>query len=658
MTPKQPSIITHWALVIGINYYSDPQENLKGCVNDANSMMKYLELSLGSKLDIVALTASEPLTNGEPPQEAKDLWPTYTNTKYQLERISTEAERGDRVIIYYAGHGAHIGGSTSALILLPDSGCGKKVLRLKVLYDKVEKMIKNDLSVTLILDCCFSGAIVRSDDRIDLRVRCLDYDRTVPFGTLQETMTSSSQDPDITRDANVEHNWHDYAKGLVVLCACAPEERTFETQLDGRYQGLFTHHLLHALNLLVKNGISVTHVAIQEQLSTSLTAQWSRQTPMRYGKSTVLFGESLLVPAGSTLHGYRDLNGGLHLRAGELHGIAKGDEFYASTTEVANTIQIHQPESKIANMRATTIRAVDSDLEEIEGYCQERSIGEWNVEPMTSLSPNVVSIGVPPGFVNEMQLAPHEALRYLRLVETQLASQNQIGESCAYHVLIDSQDRFKIVDAMLERVVPIPVIWRESADALTKVVRILRHIAEFKYFEGLENRIPSPHFMASFSIQCTQSAGSASRIEIAEGNKVEFLFENTSKEQLYVGVFNFKPSWEMAAMTHKGFKTLPAKYESENGTMRLTMKTKLPEFVLENKGKHCDDHVKFLITNTATHFHWSLPSILQTINGSLGSHRGEEENLSASLANLIGDFRGEQGTKWATKSFLIRTIAA
>lgn len=66
--------MAHWALVIGVNYY--PQDsrdkNLHGAVNDACCMKQYLETVIKKDLNIVLLTASAPLIQGNPPIEKED----------------------------------------------------------------------------------------------------------------------------------------------------------------------------------------------------------------------------------------------------------------------------------------------------------------------------------------------------------------------------------------------------------------------------------------------------------------------------------------------------------------------------------------------------------------------------------------------------------
>ncbi|KAF3035092.1 hypothetical protein E8E12_002500 [Didymella heteroderae] len=651
MSQKLVSEVTHWALLIGINHYSDPKEDLRGCVNDANVMKQYLESSIGPKLNVVSLSATASTICPGPPSEDKKSWPTYANVVKNLESIADLAKRGDRVFVYFAGHGTYIEkSSTPALLVLPDNGCGKRALRITGLYSRIEKMIAKGLTVTLALDCCYSGAVVRGDGQEDIRIRGLDFNSTVIEDA--ESTKPCFLGSETTRDATMEHNWLEYATGLVVLCACAPQERTFEAKLEGKIQGLFTHFLLHALNMLVKDGIDITHTAVHERLSISLRAYWPQQTPMRYGKADdVLFGDSLLAPAKSPLVVYRDKSGALRLRAGEVHGIVKGDEFYASSLETTKAEQV-------ANVRTTEVRAVESDLEAIDRLFEESTVREWKAKPLSSLASRIISVGIPPELASGTRTISQEDFRYLRLVDRECAPLDGTGESYAYSVIINGHDQYEIVDPMRKRVFPIPTIHRSSDDAPQLFRRILQHIADFKYFEGLENRTPCPKIQGSLRIVCSISAESSNRINVMHGEKITFSFTNTGEERLYVGIFDLSTSWQVSAMTSTGFKIIPAREGSKNGTARVTMQMEVPEYFNGVTSHQCEDHIKFLISNTATHFRWALPTIFETIQATNESHRGEDNGLQASLAGFLGEFRGSQEGKWATRSFFVRTKLA
>jgi hypothetical protein len=369
---------------------------------------------------------------------------------------------------------------------------------------------------------------------------------------------------------------------------------------------------------------------------------------MRYGKvDDVLFGDSLLAPENGYFAVYRHKND-LRLRAGEAHGIAKGDEFYMSLVGTETV-------ARVANVRATAVRAVESDLEVLDGSLEDRNISGWKAKHLSSLSPRFISIGTPPDFVNNTRATCSRELRYLRLLNGQSDSRDLNEESCIYKVILNRHDQFEVVDPMMERVFPIPTVQRSLDDATAVIMRILQHIADYKYFEGLENRVPCSTIGRSLQILCGISADNSNKINVTHGQKIKFFFTNTGNEPLYISIFGLSPSWQVIAMTATGFKTLPAKSEGKDGKATITMKMEVPEYFEGTTSQPCDDHIKFVISNTATHFHWALPSIFETICGTHGDYRGDEHNLQNTLTDFLGTSRGDQENRWATRSFFVRT---
>lgn len=87
---KQP----FFALLIGINKYSDPKHNLRGAVSDAEAMQEYLENQLGVPSDQITF-----LRNSEA---------TKATILHGIAALMNDSriQRGDPILIYYSGHGA------------------------------------------------------------------------------------------------------------------------------------------------------------------------------------------------------------------------------------------------------------------------------------------------------------------------------------------------------------------------------------------------------------------------------------------------------------------------------------------------------------------------------------------------------------------------
>lgn len=113
------------------------------------------------------------------------------------------AKGGDFVYIHYSGHGTRLP-SGLALVLLSEDGRGSRYLRGRNLASDLHNMVKKGLRVTLVLDCCFSGSVVRNSDWHGFEVRCIDYNPTVDDVSLQEHSASLFDVASTLRDSSME----------------------------------------------------------------------------------------------------------------------------------------------------------------------------------------------------------------------------------------------------------------------------------------------------------------------------------------------------------------------------------------------------------------------------------------------------------------------
>lgn len=324
-----------WALCIGINYYPTQGHYLKGCVWDAQATGQYLREMWGEKASIMILTASVPSDSSSPPLEPTESWPTHANIINGFRHILENAIDGDQVYVHFAGHGSQISTSAAApelaLVLLyanTDGSLDTKYLRGTDLGRVLSKMSDKGLKVTLVLDCCFSGAIIRGKLGEDVRIRRLEVD---PDATCVESEDLTDLIVAYTtsrpRDGSFDDSWLTKPQGYTVLTACAPNENAYELIIEGQNRGILSHFLLSALQLLTSTGASLTHETLHSTISTSIHASWPQQTPMRYGVSgRSYFGSSLTASDDGTLPVFRK-DGGLFFMAGRVHGVSEGDVY-------------------------------------------------------------------------------------------------------------------------------------------------------------------------------------------------------------------------------------------------------------------------------------------------------------------------------------------
>jgi hypothetical protein len=128
------------ALVVGINDYGSPQNNLPSCVKDANNFASFLGQTHG-------FSEIHKLLDGEA---------TRPRVEGELSWLLRNAAKDDRLVFYYSGHGyTKLAGGTYEEYL---------VLRDGLWQDDQLSALTRDLPdgvLTVILDSCFSGGMLK-----------------------------------------------------------------------------------------------------------------------------------------------------------------------------------------------------------------------------------------------------------------------------------------------------------------------------------------------------------------------------------------------------------------------------------------------------------------------------------------------------------------
>jgi hypothetical protein len=344
---------THFALLIGLN--ADSERPLKGCVRDVREISKYVNNSLVNVHTQLFTaddlpTASE--TTGQP-----ELLATSSNVNAGLQKILSIAEPGSYVYIHYSGHGVRMQASNEfssrttgdlALNVLEDSSQnvttpfpGLKLAHI------LKDMVNKKLTVTLVLDCCFSGSVLRygsssecPSEYSSVRYREHDpvaYDTSSSSPEEVEKEIRDIEEPDDGgyRDASMLPNWLVDPKGYTVITACGPHEVASELSFGGEASeyrhGALSYFLLRAMKKL--GGLGGKHAHIYPYLCSMFRQSRPTQNPMWYGnKDLCFFGDTTLsteltgAPFAVVWRGTR-----LQLQGGQAHGICVGDQFAVYT---------------------------------------------------------------------------------------------------------------------------------------------------------------------------------------------------------------------------------------------------------------------------------------------------------------------------------------
>jgi len=150
-----------WAVLIGINQYQDTKlSSLKYAVNDVKAVYSMLTDQQTGSFDKEHVRL---LTEGfeQTPASGKPMLlkePTFPNILDSLQSVVKAAQPGDKVFVYFSGHGVEEGDKT--WLLASDSRLSM-LNRTAIQLDEVNRILSECQadSKILILDACHSGAI-------------------------------------------------------------------------------------------------------------------------------------------------------------------------------------------------------------------------------------------------------------------------------------------------------------------------------------------------------------------------------------------------------------------------------------------------------------------------------------------------------------------
>lgn len=309
------------ALLIGIDAYALPEQRLRGCVRDIDGFAAYLRSEVrldGLELSIELLTAR---TNAPPDANT----PTRRRIITALSALAGErTSPGDRVLVYYAGHGARIyfpkaEADYEALVPADYSGQKEQLLFDYEINGLLAAIAEHTGDLTVILDCCNSGGLTRF----------LREDRAARSRYIRIEANREELPPALPQNAS---------RGLLrtsgpgrtycVVAACQANQTALELSFgaDGsETHGLLSYSLLTVLRGPFQDRIATTRWAdLWEPLRAEMSAHHAEQQPLLLGPSErfLLGGPSTPFSPGLVLR--QEPDGGLVLGVGLLGGISEG----------------------------------------------------------------------------------------------------------------------------------------------------------------------------------------------------------------------------------------------------------------------------------------------------------------------------------------------
>ncbi|RWA05807.1 hypothetical protein EKO27_g9297 [Xylaria grammica] len=677
--PERSSIVTQYALLVGINFYPDTLRSLKGCVRDVQGMEEHLITRTG--IDIRRLTASPTEPKSSRPAEDPEHLPTHDNVVSSLERIISHAVPGDLVYIHYSGHGTTIPpesefldcpntstGELALVLLQGTQGTNIKCLRGSELALRLGKMVEKQLIVTLVLDCCFSGSVIRDHDS----VRFLPYDLLVDTAHPPAPWESLSSEIEAilsgVRSASMRQNWLVNPDGYCILAACGPTEEAKEIEVTGQYNGMLSYFLLRSF--IKRGGVGGKQQRIYAYLCARFREKYPRQKPMLYGNKRLRFFED--ASGGSDVTPIPVItirNTSPKLQVGGAHGLCEGDQFILCTPGTAEDGSGAERGPVIAEV--TNVGALLSDLKilDVESF---PALSGLTAVARTRLSLRRFPIRL------ELHLACSAvwkaALEERASLDVQFIDDAEPGTSFSFYAAIIAKDVYEIRDEWNRAIPDLPASPYSLEENAAYVLDILEHLTRFKLAQSLTNTEPINDFRQSFDVRLVNTTTGTIRapgclraqpfhpgcshpecvMEAADNCVLELQVQNNENKlghALHVHIYSLGSCWEIENLLQANHEAVPPRYSNQSpdyrqgtsGQWNKRIKMTVPEKLQRRGRRQCDDTIKVFLTIQQTSFTClELPEIgeLTERHGPAGSPKGVPDHLSED---------------WAALSFRVRT---
>ncbi|TGO15143.1 hypothetical protein BPAE_0591g00030 [Botrytis paeoniae] len=618
------------AILIGINSYKI--KPLNGCVRDVQEIKKYLDL-LPDPVNTKMLIADE--SNPSRSFEDQKLWPTYDNVISSIKNISSSGQPGDFVYIHFSGHGTSINPSNkpssastgdSALVLLNEaSDPPVRYLRGSELTQLLSDMVDKKLMVTLVLDCCQSGGVMRNDSSI----RFLEYDPLIDAAYpssyvqyLNPTYRHIVTSYDTLRNPN----------GYTIIAASGPHEEAqeYDFSKNGQHHGALSYFLLKAWK--ESGGPAVKQQLIYQYLSAKVRKTFPGQNPMCYGANNQGFFGGVLTEINQTsILVVRNPDKSTQLQAGHVHGICDGDQFSLYPFGDFNRESGEPIIAKVIH-----VRTLVSDLKLLNIASAQVRTG-WFATPLTHLSlrkfPIRIQLSAP--FSDDWETARKER-QSLNII-----NMNQTLEQPTSFIVIqnnETENGYEIRDESSMIIQQPSTRYHKRGDP-DHILDIIEHIARFKLVKNMVNEaladLTHP-FNESFNIKLTNSIGKEfypgcsqtgwfqpgcshleCSVEVKDGDKLYLHVDNRRDHDLYIYIYSLGPFWNVEnalGANHVVIQSSPRNNVARDWKKGLRIQA--PDDIKHQERYQYEEIVKVFFTSQLTSFaSLELPELGKPMRG-------------------------------------------
>ena len=222
------------ALLVGINQYPNPSNELRGCVNDILDMEHYI-------------TETHKVYAKENIKKLTDHKATKKEIITGLKWLLADAAPGDSLLFHYSGHGAQVPTQNRLLekdgldeIICPYDFDGSPATTLRDKeFAAMFATIPKDVHFVWISDSCHAEDLSR-----DLVGNAADEMRYRYFHGLNPAMSRANNSQIATGLAPIAQPLNG-----ALLSACASHELSADAIINNRFNGAFTYYLIQNLKM-------------------------------------------------------------------------------------------------------------------------------------------------------------------------------------------------------------------------------------------------------------------------------------------------------------------------------------------------------------------------------------------------------------------------
>ncbi|HEY9751619.1 MAG TPA: caspase family protein, partial [Coleofasciculaceae cyanobacterium] len=688
--------------------------NLSGCVGDVEKVEAYLkDFRKVPPTQILKLTATPDPQDETKPIEPLEKLPTRENIVNAFRDLGKMASPKSQVYIHFSGHGGRAktiyadikqGIDIDEGLVPTDIGTSEgQYIRDLELAHLLNELVRQELDVTLILDCCHSGGATRGEAEVrgmpvvDDKPAQASFNPVAELDDLKKTWESLNAGG--TRGLKAGGLT---GKDYVLLAACRQDEVAFEFPFNRETKeknGALTYWLLDTLKQPFPGQ---TYQDLFDRIYGKIHSQFSTQTPILLGEGNrKIFGSELgdivktvAVLAAEVDEKTQELRA--LLQVGQINGVSKGAEFaiYPSgTTDFKR-------ENRIAIARLLQRGSTQSlcKLEPIEGKALQVEAGD-----------KAVQTSVPVNLVRKVAFDRQKEATSEELAQPQLAAQSWHPEIFAaqdtaldavkaalngngwvepddtygdagddagvsFIVGINNHGEYEICDSggvPFQNINP-PLKISDPAAPETLVKRLV-HLAKYKTTEELDNTDTESPLSGKLIVEWWGTSENYEKGDpipkknqltalddltkpiVKEGDYIFLCIKNVSPQALNIAALNLAADWSIEQI-------FPVRAAEKTFLLEAGQEKILPlRVAMDGKGDRAENFVKVFASLDEANFRFlELPSLDQPLSpkGATRSGLSPLERLLAAVNDEVPKTRklsvaSSPSTEWTTKQVLL-----